>query len=369
MKKLFFVCICLFFLLLVVFSQSFGQEKDSPGENSTKKISQTSIKVTPIPTEEPTKLPDAYTIPSKSFVSQTFNNCGPATLSMILSYSGINVSQIELGQIMRPYQNPVGDNDDKSVSVKEFVSQAKEYNVNSLERPNGSIEILKELVSNDIPVVVRTWLHPNEDIGHFRVVRGYDDTTRTLIQDDSYEGPNLTYDYDTFLSMWQPFNYGYILVYPPAKQDIVEKILGEDFDQTSAYRNSIKRAEKELQNNPDSIYSRFNLSTAYYYLDDQKRSVEEFEKVQHQLPSRMLWYQIEPIRAYEAAGNKDRVFTFSDMILSNNNRAFSELYMLKGKILEKEGNKEAAKIEYEQAMFYNVNYQDAKDAFDNLTST
>jgi hypothetical protein len=37
---------------------------------------------------------------------QTFNNCGPATLSMILSWYGESVSQKELGNKMRPYQHP-----------------------------------------------------------------------------------------------------------------------------------------------------------------------------------------------------------------------------------------------------------------------
>lgn len=36
---------------------------------------------------------------------QIFNNCGPATLSMILSWHGKSVSQKELGDAMRPFQN------------------------------------------------------------------------------------------------------------------------------------------------------------------------------------------------------------------------------------------------------------------------
>ena len=58
--------------------------------------------------------PIKYIIPKASHTYQTFNNCGPATLSITLSHYGINVSQEELGNKMRPYQHPKGDNDDKT---------------------------------------------------------------------------------------------------------------------------------------------------------------------------------------------------------------------------------------------------------------
>src|SRR3989304_4636966 len=81
---------------------------------------------TPFPTPAPSpvfslaKPPAVKIIPHKLQVFQTFNNCGPAALSMTLSYFGINESQQKLGNELRPYQNPQGDNDDKSVTLDEL---------------------------------------------------------------------------------------------------------------------------------------------------------------------------------------------------------------------------------------------------------
>src|SRR3989338_5566497 len=134
-------------------------------------------------------VPQVYEIPSAAYVGQTFNNCGPATLSMVMSYFGKSVSQDVLRDQIRPYNNPQGGVDDKSLFADEFVKYAKQYGFEGIQRPDGDVTLLKTLIVNDIPIIVRTWLHPNEDIGHFRIVRGYDENG--FIQDDSYEGRGL----------------------------------------------------------------------------------------------------------------------------------------------------------------------------------
>jgi len=107
---------------------------------------------------------------------------------MMLSWYGRDVSQKELGDAMRPYQVPSGDNDDKTIFTYEFVEWAKKYGLESIGRVNGDIELLKTFTANGIPVVVKTWLHVDDDIGHFRIVRGFDERKQVIIQDDSYEG-------------------------------------------------------------------------------------------------------------------------------------------------------------------------------------
>lgn len=321
----------------------------------------------PTPTTVPLKNPHVrYVIPQGTFVAQSFNNCGPAALSMVLSMYGTSVSQDILREKMRPFSNPFGGVDDKSIFAPEFVRHAEYYGYKALERPNGDIELLKKLIANDIPVIVRTWLHPQEDIGHFRIVRGYDSTQQVIIQDDSYEGPNLTYSYDIFLSMWQPFNYGYILVYPKDRQAVVEAILGEEVDAKAAYANSIARAKEELQKNPNDSYAQFNLATAYHHLGDYQKSVEAYEKSVAGLPPRMLWYQIEPIYAYARLKNAERVFSLTDRILYNGNLAYSELYQIRGEMFLASGNREEARSEFEKAVYYNQFFEPAKASLRNL---
>lgn len=302
----------------------------------------------------PKATPTAVPVPPRALlkneyhVYQSFNNCGPASLSMALSYFGIRKSQDELGTELRPYQNQQGDNDDKSVTLDEMASAAERYGLVAYHRPNGSMDMLKKLIASGVPVITRTWLTPDEDIGHYRVVKGYDENTKEIIQDDSYQGPNRHYTYSQFDRMWEKFNYEYLVLAPKDKQKHIESMLGADTDPITAWRHAAERSESILVANPDDIYARFNYSVALYYTEDYTGSVEEYEKVAGKLPKRTLWYQIEPILAYEKLGRYDTVMAITGDIISHDNRAFSELYIIRGDVYRKQGNTEAARSEYER---------------------
>jgi tetratricopeptide (TPR) repeat protein len=320
------------------------------------------ITATPTPTPTPALqlIPITKTIENNYHVFQTFNNCGPAALSMALSYYGINISQQELGQDLRPYQNPQGNNDDKSVTLDELAEKARKYNLVPFHRPNGSIELVKQFLAYDIPIITRTLLKEDDDIGHYRVIKGYDDTTREFIQDDSLQGHNLRYSYSLFTSLWQTFDYEFLVLIPPDKKQIAKTILGENADEATAWKNAVESSRNELVLNPDNIYSKFNLSVALYHAGDFQSAVSEFEMVEDRLPFRTLWYQIEPIRAYYELGDYQRVFDITNNIFNNQNMAFSELYMIRGEIYKKQGKIETARNEFEKAVFYNQNLKSAQ---------
>ncbi len=346
-----------------------GSEK---GEDIIERVQVTqkvTITVTPSPTMAIISPPPTYIIPQELQVFQSFNNCGPASLSMLLSYHDVNVSQDVVGGKLRPYQNAIGDNDDKSVTLPELAKEAETHNLIAYHRPNGSIDLAKKFISKDIPFIVRTWLNPQEDIGHYRVVRGYDDTTQEFIQDDSYQGGNLRYSYDQFMDMWQPFNYEFLVLIPPEKEDVVRTILAENAEWEIAWQNALKKAQEEQQENPQNPYPVFNQSVAYYHLGNYHASVETYEKVASQLPGRMLWYQIEPIKSYVEVGQYETVFNLTSNILNNQNRGFSELYILRGKAYEAQGNKDMARQEYQQAVFYNQYLEEAQQALSRINST
>ena len=211
------------------------------------------------------------------------------------------------------------------------------------------------LTNNGIPVVVKTWLKVDEDIGHFRIVRGFDEEKKLIIQDDSYQGPNKRIAYYDFLSMWQPFNFGYIVIYKEEQEALVEAIIGLEMDEAVAWDNARQRAEQEHGLDPQNIYPLFNLSVADQHLGHNEESVKAFEQVETRLPRRMLWYQIEPILAYQKLGDDDRVFAITDNILNGGNRAFSELYQIRGEIYRQKGEEEKAKQEFDLSLFYNKN--------------
>lgn len=330
----------------------------------TKEIPQLKNINIPIITKTPYPLitpPTRKVLATDYHVFQRFNNCGPAALSMALRFYDINVSQEVLGQALRPYQNPQGDNDDKSTTLEEMAEKSKEYGFTPFHRPNGNANLIKYFIAYDMPVIARTWTKPNEDIGHYRVVKGYDNATGEFIQDDSLQGKNLRYTYDEFDVLWKKFSYEYLVLVPKEKLEAAQAILGEDFDYKKSWTKAVQNARTELTKNPNDIDTRFNLSVALHNIGDHKAAVAEFEKVENSLPFRTLWYQIEPIESYFELGNYNRVFEISERILNYHNRAYSELYILRGKIYLKQNNRSAARSEFEKAVLYNKNLQEAQE--------
>lgn len=312
----------------------------------------TPIKATPV-------IPKAKTISSLGHVFQTYNNCGPATYSMVLQYSGVKKSQKELGDILRPHQLPRGDNDDKSVSMEEIAAHAQTLGLASFHRPNGTIEKIKQFIAADQPVVLRTWLNSKEDIGHFIIIRGYDDESQTIIFDDSYYNPNRTTTYESLESIWQPFNYEYLIVTKNENVATINSILRDETDMQQAWQNALTRSNQEHQLDTSNIYPQFNSARANYYLGNYDKTIQTYEQIKSRLPFRMLWYQYEPILAYQKTKNYQQVFVLTTAILNSENRGFSELYYIRALAYLDQGNKELAKQELDLAIKYNLNYQAA----------
>lgn len=336
---------------------------DLASEPFVQKTIQPASEPTPTPTSELSiSVPSRKILDNDYHIFQTFNNCGPAALSMTLSYFDIRISQQKLGIALRPYQNPQGDNDDKSVTLQELDQKARELGLASYHRPNGTVALLEKFIASGIPVITRTRLSDDEDIGHYRVVKGYDTVSNELIQDDSLQGHNLRYSYSQFERLWKVFNYEFLVIVPKDKASVAEQILGEDVDIKTAWTKAAENAKADIKADSNDIYARFNLAIALYYLGDFEGSVKEYEAVQANLPSRTLWYQIEPLLAYYKLGNYTEVLAITSKILSNHNRAYSELYILRGDIYKNQGKLDLAKAEYEKAVFYNVNMASAKEA-------
>jgi tetratricopeptide (TPR) repeat protein len=368
MKKLAYISAFLALLLFGTAAMVGWHQRQNNQDTRPREQLSTIMLFTPTPTppiilETP---PAQKILPGGTHVFQSFNNCGPASLSMALSLYGISVSQQELGLALRPYQNPQGDNDDKSVTLAELAEKSKEYGFVPYLRPGGNMKLIQQFITYDIPVIVRTTTTPTEDIGHFRVIKGYDDATGEIIQDDSLQGKNIRFTYEAFTTLWEIFGYEFLVLVPAEKVDVAQAILGELADETYAWRISADAMRSTLAIQPNDLWPRFNLAVALYHIGDYQGSVEAFEQIESHLPFRTLWYQIEPIRSYYELGNYDRVFALTNKVLNNENRAFSELYVIRGTIYKNQGNVAAAQREFEKAVLYNQHLKAAQDALQGI---
>ena len=107
---------------------------------------------------------------------------------------------------------------------------------------NGSPETLRQLLSAGVPVLIETWYEPkpNDGMGHYRLLVGYDDAARDWIAYDSYDSHGLVkgqpyagirLPYAEVARDWPVFNRTYLLIYDEARAAAVEQIVGGDLDE------------------------------------------------------------------------------------------------------------------------------------------
>lgn len=256
----------------------------------------------PIPTPSPAVFlpaPPAFRLPASRWIGQTFNNCGPAATAMALQHFGFNVSQEEIKNALRTTP------DDKNVFAAEIVDYLSKYGVSSRVLFNGSLDTIKLLLANGIPVLIEDWLNPNEDIGHVALLVGYDDVAGVLIADDPYHGPATKLPYAVFEEQqWKPFNREYLPLYRPEQVSLVQAIVGADWDETAMYRRSLTQSQAEIAADSQDMYAWFNLGAAAFSLGEYDLAVNAFDASrQFGWPQRLLWYHIIPVQAYNRVGD------------------------------------------------------------------
>lgn len=176
-------------------------------------------------------------------VWQTWNNCGPASVTMALSTLGIDVSQEEARLALRGPDIRVGM---PATNVGPWVSSR--FGLRAIARIGGTAEQVRRFVANGYPVLVTQWLEdPPSRIAHYRVVRGFDAAANVFIVNDPMRGANVPLTYDWFNDNWQPFLYRYLVLYRPSDEARVRAIVGEDWDDVRMRERMYERAGQEAE--------------------------------------------------------------------------------------------------------------------------
>lgn len=301
-------------------------------------------------------------LPGAKWVPQTFNNCGPATVSMLLQYFGYSVGQDQTQAKLRT------GSDDRNVftaEIKDYLK--KDYNIDSKLLYNGNLETLKTLIQNGFYVLVEDTLHPNEDIGHFTIIRGFDDSQGVLIADDSYLGTNITYKYEEFdQHQWNVLNREFLPVYTADREPVLNAILGKYLDQKAMFEDAVKFNQAEVEKNPKDMYGWFNLGTSYFGLKEYDKAEAAFDKSRSLgWPFRILWYQDQPVQTANALGHYQKAIELAELGL-NQNDSYNELHFQEAVAYKGLGDKTKAVEQLNKALYYSPNYQEAKDLLSSL---
>jgi len=297
--------------------------------------------------------------------AQRFNNCGPTTLRMFLSYYGYTQdSQVEIANVLKP------NKDDRNVGPDELTGYAHSIGYRATTRVNGTLDRLKLLLSNNLPVIVETGYDPPRAkqgwMGHYRLVTGYDE--RGITAQDSYNGPNQFVSWEELDQFWQHFNRTYILVYPEQQEAVVRAILGPDADDATMYANAAQRAQDEWNANPKNAFAAFNLGSSLVGLQEYESAAYAFDQARIlQLPWRMMWYQFGPYEAYYHMGRYEEIIALADATLKPTGD-LEESYYYKGLALQQLGRADEARQAFQLALQYNTHYAAAQQALAQLGS-
>lgn len=231
-------------------------------------------------------------------------------------------------------------------------------------RVGGDIELLKRLLSNGLPVIVESWLDPEDNggMGHYRLFTGYSEVGQYFLAEDSLHGSGIQVPMVEFDPFWQVFNHTYVLVYPSDRTTLVHAILGTNMIDQSMFEHALITAQTEATNNPNNAYAWFNVGTNYARLGKPELAASAFDEARRMgLPYRMLWYQFDIMETYLAIGRHQEVISLSNAILQATG-GLEELYYYRGLAWQASGQVESAAADFRTALQYNPAFSPAADA-------
>lgn len=294
---------------------------------------------------------------------QTWNNCGPATISMLLSRFGRTETQREAAKFLKP------DKEDKNVSPDELVAYAQSLGYEAQAVVGGDVNMLRTLVANGIPVIVESWFipEPNDEMGHYQLLVGYDE--KSFVFYDSYEGPDLKEDIAKFEPLWKVFNNMMVVVWRPEQRPFVAAILGEWRDATRMHEIALSKAQADIEANPQDKFAWFNAGSSLHALGRNNEAVQAFDTAfALNLPWRMMWYQFAPYGAYFAEDRHERVIDLANATLRRV-KNLEESYYWRGRSQAALGNMNAARADFQQALVFNPNFAPAQAALNELAAS
>ena len=315
---------------------------------------------TPEPTPTLVPAPAAFQLDGMGLEYQSFNNCGPANLSMNLTYWGWSTTQDVTKAGLRTHA------DDRNVMLSEMRDFVIEKtNLNALVRFGGTIDVVKRLVSNGFPILLERGHTDPEDgwMGHYSIVTAYDDAAQTVLVPDTLLGM-MTLSYDELMLDWAHFDGIYLVVYPPEHEAEVLTLLGPDADPAQNLQNTLTQVTERIQQVSGrelffAWYSRGSILVEMQNYVEAAQAYDQAFSVYAQLPTterpwRLTWYQVGAYPAYYYTGRYQDCLNLAMQTLSNKRSPeLPESWYWAGRAAAAMGITDTAAANYRKALEYN----------------
>jgi tetratricopeptide (TPR) repeat protein len=283
-----------------------------------------------------------------------------------LRYYGWEGNQDNIAQVVKPIS------EDRNVNPEELVYFVRTHAgwLSAEFRVGGDLQLLKQLIAAGFPVMIEESFYfdqpywPNDDLwaAHYLLVTGYDDSAQTFTGQDSFHGPNQVVSYTTLDSYWQIFNRVYLLVYPPAQEEALKSILGNNWDPDLNRQHALEISQSETQAEPSNAFTWFNLGSNLVYFERYSEAASAYDTARTLgLPQRMLRYQFGPFFAYFHTTMTTELLAVTDYALERTPNS-EEALLWHGWALYRMGKKLEAVADWQKALEYHPGYQDAQYA-------
>lgn len=317
---------------------------------------------TSAPTAAPAPLPGAVFLQPMSHWFQGWNQCAEESSAMALSYFGINLDPNAVTAILRPNNGIKGS---KNVEAPRIVEFLHTQNVKAEWYQGGTIDRVKRLVAVGVPVIVGQWQNraDHAGVGHWRVVRGYDDAKGIFIINDSMEGNAVPVSYSEFDDLWPVYSYVYIPVWNDKLDPAVRKVMGDDMDRKTNIAHATSYIQGRIEQQPQNAELYFALGGVQYQAGNYQKAVDLYHKATSmglvQKYPWTLWYQSWPVPALAAVGLQDEALQVAQQNIQSAG-VYSIMHVERAKIFAQRGDTATAKREYQMALVDDKNNVNAQ---------
>jgi len=331
--------------------------------------------VSSTPVFTPTPIPSEVSLQGAIHEYQKWNNCGPANLSMMLSYWGWQGDQFDTASVLKP--NP-RDNNVMMSEMRDYVNN--NTNLKAILRVGGNLELLKRSLAAGFPVMVEKGIvHNKEWMGHYQALTGYNDSKKQFIAQDSLITPDLPVPYEQLSTEWRVFDYMYLIIYPPEREAEIRSIVGVDWDEKTSLQSALKKAQEDTQSlsGRDLAFAWFNVGTNEVGLKEYEAAATAFDKYfvlysslpKDQRPWRMIWYQNGPYEAYYYTARYRDVITLASITLGAlTEKLLEEACYWRALAKEQTDDLQGALTDLDEAIRRNPNYLPAQKERERLSA-
>ena len=251
-------------------------------------------------------VPPHHRLNAVPFYPQKEYQCGPASLAMVLSWSGPQISPDELTpQVYTPSLKG---------SLQPAMIAATRRQGKVAYPINGASALLQEIAAGHPVIVLQnlglTWI----PVWHYAVVIGYDFNANVIILHSGVTSQKKT-AFRTFENTWARGDHWGLLVLPPdrlpatAKEKAwVSAVVG--LEKAQQWAAAIKGYQTALHHWPQSFSAHIGLSNSYYARGDLKSATAVLQKTTVRFPhegvafnnlAQVLWKQGKKQEAIKAA--------------------------------------------------------------------